>query len=329
MAMSEHGKAERPERDPALDRVYAAGAIEEPPERLDAAIRAAARREVGARPRRLDALLRAWRAPVALAAVLVLSVTVVLLLREEGADRLTDLPPPAAAPASPADSRRPDDNAPAAPPAEQRDKPASAQPAAPQPESALRRDASPRQPAPAEADRSRKEQGRAESRQEAPRALDEPRPAIRPFAEPPAAPAEPQRNAPSRTDALAKQAESGAAAGAQAEQERPAAPRAPAPPAKAAAPDAASGAFVQSQRARSAAKLPQEESAGRLEDRARADNAAEARPVWQGYENQPPEKWLERVAELRRGARDAEARDMLAEFRRRFPQYPVPAALDR
>ena len=83
------------DRDAALDRVYAFGEREEPPERLDDAIRAAARREVGARPALPGKTRRAWYVPVSLAAVLVLSVTLVTLMREEGTDRL-DVAPPAA-----------------------------------------------------------------------------------------------------------------------------------------------------------------------------------------------------------------------------------------
>lgn len=74
------------ERDPELDRLYAAAAREEPPAALDDAIRAAARREVSARPR--AARLRAWYVPVSVAAMIVVSASLVLLMREEGADRL-------------------------------------------------------------------------------------------------------------------------------------------------------------------------------------------------------------------------------------------------
>src|SRR5262249_7975334 len=150
---------------------------------------------------------------------------------------------------------------------------------------------------------------------EPPRTLDAPRPAPRPFPEPPAAPAEPQRAAPetrsARTDALAKQSESGIAQ-AQAERERVTAPQASAPPVAAAVPDTAPGTPAPSQRAK-VAKPAQAESAERLEDKAQAGNVAGAGPAWRAYENQPPEKWLERVAELRRGGREADARDMLAE----------------
>jgi alkanesulfonate monooxygenase SsuD/methylene tetrahydromethanopterin reductase-like flavin-dependent oxidoreductase (luciferase family) len=39
-----------------------------------------------------------------------------------------------------------------------------------------------------------------------------------------------------------------------------------------------------------------------------------------------PERWLERIAELRRAGRDDEADRLLAEFRRRFPDYRIPEA---
>ena len=115
MALTGRDTAASPDspRDPALDRAYAAGTREEPPARLDAAILAAARREVHAGPRTLGSVFRAWRVPVALAAVLVGSVSVVLLMREEGADRLDQAPPRVAAPA--ADSPRSPE--PAVPPA--------------------------------------------------------------------------------------------------------------------------------------------------------------------------------------------------------------------
>src|SRR5688572_33421171 len=75
------------ERDPRLARDYGAAPRDEPPAHLDEAILAAARREVGARPRPLAAL-RNWRVPVSIAAVVVLSVSLVTLVREEGSDEL-------------------------------------------------------------------------------------------------------------------------------------------------------------------------------------------------------------------------------------------------
>jgi hypothetical protein len=334
MALTGHDRAAGadPPRDPILDRAYAAGAREEPPARLDAAILAAARREVGARPQRLNSVLRAWRAPVALAAVLVLSVSVVLLLREEGADRLEQEPTKVTAPV-PGRARPPYPPEPSA-------KPESAPEAALSKDAASRaRSAPSRQARPAEEDR-RRDQPSPETMQarpqaaEAPRSAEAPRPAPRPFAETPAIAAGARRAVPEapppQTSTLAKETESGAAAGvrervATAEREVPA-QRAPAAPA-AAVPDATVGALA---RQEAGAKSAQPESANRMEQQLRDDVAAGApRPIWWGYDSQPPEKWLERVEELRRAGREAEARDMLAEFRRRFPQHPVPPSLNR
>ena len=39
--------------------------------------------------------------------------------------------------------------------------------------------------------------------------------------------------------------------------------------------------------------------------------------------------YRQRLWALTTGLRDAESREMLAEFRKRFPQHPVPATLDR
>ena len=109
------------ERNETLAKIYRAAANEAAPARLDAAIRAAARREAGAGPRPLSRL-RAWRVPVSLAAMLVLSATLVLMMREEGADRLetaVELAPPreAAAVRPPESQARPAEaQAPASPP---------------------------------------------------------------------------------------------------------------------------------------------------------------------------------------------------------------------
>ena len=83
------------DRDPDLERLYSRTSREEPRSELDQVIRAAARREVRARPRALGARLRRWTLPVSLAAVVVLSVSVVTLMRDEGAGRVGEgLPAP-------------------------------------------------------------------------------------------------------------------------------------------------------------------------------------------------------------------------------------------
>jgi len=81
------------ERDARLDRLYREAGGEMPPARLDAAILAAAHREVGARPRPLSSTLRRWRVAVSIAALVVLSVSLVTLVQEEGGNRSTEIPP--------------------------------------------------------------------------------------------------------------------------------------------------------------------------------------------------------------------------------------------
>ena len=72
------------ERDVKLTAIYRAAGQDAPPAELDDAIRAAARRAVGARPRPAGfAFGHSWRVPLSIAAVLVLSVSLVTLLQEE------------------------------------------------------------------------------------------------------------------------------------------------------------------------------------------------------------------------------------------------------
>src|SRR5262245_53713114 len=91
---------------------YRAGSQEEPSARVDDAIRAHARRAVGARPRPASSPLGgSWRVPLSIAAVLVLSVTLtVMVTRRERHLPSADQPaareapaerPPATAPAEP------------------------------------------------------------------------------------------------------------------------------------------------------------------------------------------------------------------------------------
>ena len=110
------GTPESAERDSGLDRLYRATGREEPPARLDAAILAAAHREVGARPRSRPHAPRRWQVPVSIAAVVVLSVSLVTVVREEGGEQLLHVPPPPSMPEV-AQSRPP--AAPAQPPVAQ------------------------------------------------------------------------------------------------------------------------------------------------------------------------------------------------------------------
>ena len=94
--------SERPDndgtRDAQLTAAYRAAAQDMPPPALDAAILAAARREVGAGPRPAGFSFRAWRGPLSVAAVVVLSVSFVMLMREEAPELVA--PPRADDPAA-------------------------------------------------------------------------------------------------------------------------------------------------------------------------------------------------------------------------------------
>ena len=369
MALKNTGARRDADRDPVLDRAYAQSTRDEPPAGLDEAIRAAARREVHARPRSMGTRLRSWRMPVSIAAILVLSASLVMLMKEEGTDRFYEGPAPgparteqlhtppapasspqglAAAPPSPAASTAEPDRARAgAPEPKARDdmqrqvesvlgrvQPSPASPMAPAEE---------RQPAPPpvppaqagerqnpaaavkEADRSLPDTARMEDR-------------AAPFAvAPPTAPA-------ASGDALAKRADPGAGIrGSEAQSAGTLAQDAARPAEQGeasrrqAAPDADARAHPERREAHSApqaaAGLPSAvPPAAKALPRPRPElgaATASSTPIWSGLERQPPERWVERIEELRRAGRMAEARELLEEFRKRFPEYPLPAALLR
>lgn len=58
-------------------------------------------------------------------------------------------------------------------------------------------------------------------------------------------------------------------------------------------------------------------------DRAERQVLAEATAKRAQDASEPPEKWLERIAELRRAGRHDEADKALAEFRQRHPGYRI------
>lgn len=100
MGMNQHDDSLPDGGAPQLSDLYRAAPAENPPERLDAAIQAAARRAAGARPRAAGgALLRAWRVPLSIAAVLVMSVSMVTLTVRHKGGQLMEPPLPAGAPA--------------------------------------------------------------------------------------------------------------------------------------------------------------------------------------------------------------------------------------
>lgn len=271
------------EHDPQLAEIYRAAADAAPPAHLDDAIRAAARREVAAGPQRAGA--RRWAMPVSLAAVLVLSVSVVTLMREQGADRPESMIQPSAqAPTAAMQSeivKREIAEPPSAAAPEAMPKRRPATPSAVEAPAAALAQAEAPAPAPAPALSGRAaeaERGATESRAKA-MAADSP-----------------------------NRAEDSAAARREYASPQPMLRSAPAPMA-----DAASGASASA--AKPAAPV------GAL-------SAAPARSaLWQDLVREPPEKWLQRIAELRRAGQTADADALLAEFRRRFPDVRLPEEL--
>jgi hypothetical protein len=122
----------------------------------------------------------------------------------------------------------------------------------------------------------------------------------------------------------------------QAEAQKPAplAKRTERPAKTPAAPASAAGTLSQSR----------EDASGQRENRARQERPSSAIASAQGPQRQmqrdeaqssarakaaeePPEKWLERIAQLRQQGRHDEADKALAEFRKRYPDYRIPAAM--
>ena len=88
-------------RDENLTSVYRSAPADEPPAALDDAIRAAARRAAGARPRAAGpSFFARWQMPLSAAAVLVLCASLIVVMRDEGGELTrvpsADAPKPAA-----------------------------------------------------------------------------------------------------------------------------------------------------------------------------------------------------------------------------------------
>lgn len=264
------------ENDPRLAALYRAGADAAPPAHLDDAIRAAARREVAAGPRRSGA--RRWAVPVSLAAVVVLSVTVVTLMREQGVDR-------------PESMIQPQAQTPAA----------GMQSEIVQSEAVKREIAGPP----------------AAITQEA---ASKPRPTTLPPVATTAVP-------PAQTGAPASAAStlSGIEAG-RGETDSRAKIMAAESPHRTEEPVAARRDHAPQPMLRSVpAPAPMADVAGGASAALAAGSAKSA--LWQDLIREPPEKWLQRIVELRRAGNTADADALTSEFRRRFPDEQLPANL--
>jgi len=278
------------ERDPRLDRLYREAAREAPPAHLDAAILAAARREAGARPRSVSSTLRRWHVPVSIAAVVIVSASLVVLVREEGGEQIVQAPVstvvlPAEQPAGPATQPAPTT---AIGEAEQ---PRAAAPAPRRRES--RDDAKDPAGLSKLEDSARPDTGAPKMSGTGIAAKPEPAatPLPQPFMASPRAAEE--RAAPTPADAVT----AGRMAG---------------------APAATSEPLV----ARSAEDAPRAKAMARAIQSKPPEQ--DRQPVWHGFDKEPPQKWLDRIEELKRQGRAAEAEEMRSEFKRRFPAHPLP-----
>lgn len=361
MALSE----DKPQFDPRLASLVATAGGEMPPPEVDAAILAAARREVSARPLATHGgssetpaprAKRNWYVPVSIAAVLVLSVSLVTLVQEEKGDELAQAPgaestsstrPPSAAkvPAVAASAPPAVLQAPANPPEARsaHDK------------SGMRADAGRTQGAEGDLARRRTQDNKGampDATSPAPpadsAAASAPAPAAAAdsqysgaAAPPPAMPMAIPKRAEPFPGASEREAKPSAVPSAPPAPTRPAGELPGArmrseadtttrdtlqesPPAKAAAaaaPRVAQDAPVQPAQVQPPAARSAARPAPQLGGTTRPDE--KPAPVWSGLENQPVEKWLERLTELRRDGRDADAEALLSELRRRFPEHPV------
>lgn len=291
MAMTPGSGMDETGHDPQLAGIYRAGGEPQPPAHLDDAIRAAARRAVQAGPRRNADRFRRWSVPLSLAAVIVLSVTVVTMMREEGADRWV------------ADDVR---SLPSAPSArvDQPDR-AATEPVRPAAPAVTAKEAAPSPPALAAAP--------AEKPQAADKTvagLAEKRERDRPAA-PPAA----------EISALGQSAAPAASAAAPAGAMEDRAAPAPAAP-RALRRSAPAAAMAEASRSEESMVAKQASSMGAA---ALAKSRGDA--LWQDLEQEPAGKWLERLRELRRDGRNEDFARLAAEFRRRFPDAVLPEDL--
>lgn len=279
--MSEIFRDDGVERDAKLAALYQAAAREEPPPALDDAVRAAARRAVASRPQRVSSsFIRSWRLPLSIAAVMMLTVSLVTVMREEAPEimlpsggLLDDVDHKRAAPAADIG-----ESATAVPktsgPHAQRSDSVGLRPPAQSGSSGIGlRDG---RVAPERAAESRKNMAAADAMTPAP--APAPLPATIPA---PAAGAAAEGKVQSKSE-----------------------------------PASADTALRESSRARAKADIqpsaapPASRMAGAIQPRAEL----------------APDKWLERIEELRRQGKLEEARTSLAEFRKRFPNHELPAS---
>ena len=317
MAMKKDDGLEMSEQDERIAGLYRRISVEDPPPYLDARIAEAARLEPGSRvaPKR-PAWWVLWRVPFAVAAVAVVSVSLVSLMMEHEGGELT-LAPEVSPPSAPVVDPTPVASQPQPEIQPQRGAPTRAQ----QSQTGARGYDKTDAPAERRALARESSQGRERPAASPPGVVAAPEP-------PPAAPPAAMRDAAAISESSPGRAEIGAAAAARDSQKEQA--QAMSAPAPAPAPLQSRAAAPASAPAPARAPAP----AGSIRAFKRADAVESEAAVASAVSKlvvelsaRPPAEWLERVATLRREGRRPEADALLEEFRRRFPDQPIPADL--
>lgn len=280
-------------RDPSIDAAYRASARDEPPPALDARILAAAHRAVEARPAPIRrSFAQRWRIPVALAATVVLSATVTLMVYE------SERAPPIPEELSPGQFRE-DRAAPEA--AAGRDAPDKESEARegklPALQERPRRESAPAVPrlgTPADEDVPRQLRSQKPDRTMSNEAKSAPAPFPAEPARPAAPPAAEAPRAKDGVEGLTKK------------REVPGAASAPAAEAETAPSITRERAFID----RPAGRAERDASAGAAQSALRS-----------------PEDWIAEIRRMRQAGRTDDANRLLAEFRERFPDQPLPEDL--
>ena len=327
------------ERDARLEALYHAATRDEPPHALDDAIRAAARRAVSSKPRSaVSPFSRSWGVPVSIAAVIVLSVSLVVVIRDEAPEMVK--PPRADAPAMSAERRQEpvaSDRASSVPEASPPPKPKQSNGIrlnAP-PQQALRPDAGIRDnAAPPSATQPQKDARAMGQLRPAPSLLAKRSPAE---AFPAPGAARDKASASDEQPSLKEEMRRDDAVGepkTRSERNQSQAKATPSVSAEtktqrqreleADSADSTSRARIaaapESKPAAAAAAAPSVSGTP-------AKPASPAADAMQGYVDLPPEKWLERIADLRKQGRIEEAKASFTAFRKRYPEHPLPASL--
>jgi hypothetical protein len=280
-------------RDEDLSRAYRGLDRSEPPQRLDDAILAASRREAGARPRSTrPVLLRFWDNPIALAATVVLTFSLSLMVFEQlpQSERALEESPRASAPPNEAPASRAEEPAAdSARGARQREAAKPAAPATPAKDAAARLD-------------SRRDEPSAERKLEQNRGFVPDAQQLKQRAE---------AEAPRAPERSLYKSEPAAAAPAQA-QPAPTSPQAE--PMPQAVPPA-SGARLQFAPA-PGAQISADSAANTVSGGIATSSALS--------KQRSPEEWIKTIRQLKAEGKAADVDRELAEFKKRYPEYRLP-----